>query len=70
MAGLRGISDDALEALAALMAPGEIVGIFSPEPITEARALAVITHKLIHQMTYEGHNSSPYSRAPNRAYTG
>ncbi len=58
MAGLRESSDRALGALAALMGPGDIVGVFGPEPITEARGLVVVAHKSIQQMTYEGYEGS------------
>ena len=38
--GLREISDSALEALAALVPPGAIVGVFGPEPLTKSRAFS------------------------------
>jgi predicted GNAT family acetyltransferase len=58
MAGVREISGSALDALAALMAPADVVGVFGPKPIMEAAPLAVIAHKSIQQMTYEGQEGS------------
>ena len=65
MAGVREISDASLNALAALMTPGDVVGLFGPEPVLEAPVLEagdllVIAHKHIEQMTCDRQDNSPH----------
>ena len=45
MAGVREISNASLNALAALMP--DVVGLFGPEPVSEAGDLLVVAHKHI-----------------------
>ncbi len=59
MAGVREISNDCLDALAALMSPGDVVGLFGVEPVSEAGDLRVVAHKHIDQMTCDRQDSSP-----------
>jgi ribosomal protein S18 acetylase RimI-like enzyme len=54
MAGLREVSPACLDALAALMKPGDVVGLFAAEPVRANGDLDVVAHKLIEQMVYEG----------------
>jgi predicted GNAT family acetyltransferase len=61
MAGVREISDASLNALAALMTPGDVVGLFGPEPVWEAGDLLVIAHKHIEQMTCDRQDNSPHT---------
>jgi predicted GNAT family acetyltransferase len=61
MAGLREISDAALNALAALMDPGDVVGLFGQEPVSEAQGLLVVGQKHIAQMTCDRQDNSPYT---------
>ncbi len=59
MAGVREVSAACLEALAALMAPGDVVGLFDAIPISPGRDLAVLMHKAIEQMVYVGSEIAP-----------
>ena len=59
MAAVRELSDDGFAALHALMQPGDIVGLFAPEPVAAVRGLTVIVHKTIEQMVYEGPQAVP-----------
>jgi predicted GNAT family acetyltransferase len=61
MAGLREISDAALNALASLMDPGDVVGLFGQEPVSEAQGLLVVGQKHIAQMTCDRPDDSPYT---------
>ena len=61
MAGLCEISDASLNALAALMSPGDVVGLFGLEPVSEAGDLLVVAHKHIEQMTCDRQDNSPYT---------
>jgi ribosomal protein S18 acetylase RimI-like enzyme len=54
MAGIREVSPACLDALAALMKPGDVVGLFGAEPVPANGDLDVVAHKLIEQMVYEG----------------
>jgi predicted GNAT family acetyltransferase len=58
MAGVREISNASLNALAALMRPGDVVGLFGPEPVSEAGDLLVVSHKHI-QMICDRQDNSP-----------
>ena len=60
MAGLCEVSDASLNALAALMTPGDVVGLFGPEPVLEAGDLLVMAHKHIEQMTCDRQDNSPH----------
>jgi len=44
MAVVREISNASLNALAALMSPGDVVGLFGPEPVSKAGDLLVVAH--------------------------
>ncbi len=59
MAAIREISDTCLQALTALMNPGDVVGLFSAEPVSGGRELAVIDRKAVEQMVYEGNTPTP-----------
>jgi predicted GNAT family acetyltransferase len=59
MAGVREISDASLNALAALMSPGDVVGLFGPEPVSETGDLLVAAHKHIDQMIFDRQDDSP-----------
>jgi predicted GNAT family acetyltransferase len=61
MAGLREISDASLHALAALMDPGDVVGLFGQEPVSEAQGLLVVGHKHVEQMTCDRQDDSPHT---------
>jgi predicted GNAT family acetyltransferase len=61
MAGVREMSNASLNALAALMSPGDVVGLFGPEPVSEAGDLLVVTHKQIDQMTCDRQHDSPHT---------
>jgi hypothetical protein len=61
MAGVREISNASLNALAALMSPGDVVGLFGPEPVSEASDLLVVAHKHIDQMTCDWLDNSPHT---------
>jgi predicted GNAT family acetyltransferase len=53
MCSVREVSDECLQALAALMAPGDIVGLFSAEPVAPGGGLAVLAQKFVEQMVYQ-----------------
>ncbi|MGC1349441.1 MAG: GNAT family N-acetyltransferase [Xanthobacteraceae bacterium] len=55
MAGVREISNASLNALAALI----VVGLFGPEPVSEAGDLLVVSHKHIDQMICDRQDNSP-----------
>jgi ribosomal protein S18 acetylase RimI-like enzyme len=59
MAAIREISDACLQALTALMNPGGVVGLFSAQPVSDGRELAVIDRKVVEQMVYEGNTPKP-----------
>ena len=61
MAGVREISDASLHALAALMSPGDVVGLFGLEPVPEAGDLLVVTHKHVDQMICDRQDNSPHT---------
>jgi hypothetical protein len=61
MAGVREISKASLNALAALMSPGDVVGLFGPEPVSEVGDLLVVAHKHIDQMICDRHDDSPHT---------
>ena len=54
LCSVREVSDAGLQALAALMAPGDIVGLFSAEPAAAGSGLAVLAQKFVEQMVYQG----------------
>ena len=54
MAAVRDVSQDpCLQSLTKLLAPGDVVGLFSTEQVPADRNLAVIAQKVIDQMVYE-----------------
>ena len=59
MAGIRHVSPACLDALAALMKPDNVVGLFSAEPVRANGDLVVVAHKMIDQMIYEGREILP-----------
>jgi predicted GNAT family acetyltransferase len=61
MAGVREISAASLNALAALMSPGDVVGLFGPEPASETGDLLVVAHKHIDQMILDRQDDSPHT---------
>jgi predicted GNAT family acetyltransferase len=60
MAAVRDVSEDAcLQSLAKLLAPGDVVGLFSTEPVSAVRNLAVIAQMVVDQMVYERGEAAP-----------
>jgi ribosomal protein S18 acetylase RimI-like enzyme len=60
MVGIREVSAACLDALAALMRPGDdIVGLFGVEPVPASGDLVVVDNMMIEQMIYEGHEVLP-----------
>ena len=60
MVGIREVSPACLDALAALMRPGDdIVGLFGAEPIPASGNLVVVDNMMIEQMIYEGREILP-----------
>ena len=59
MAGIRDVSPACLDALAALMKPDNVVGLFSAEPVPANGDLVVVGHKMIEQMIYQGREILP-----------
>jgi predicted GNAT family acetyltransferase len=57
------VSDASLRDLASLLAPGEVVGLFSAEPVAATRDLTVIAHKVVDQMVYGGSEAAPAAGA-------
>jgi predicted GNAT family acetyltransferase len=53
MCSVREVSEACLQALAALMAPSDIVGLFSAEPVAAGGGLVVLAQKFVEQMVYE-----------------
>jgi len=47
MAAIREVSDTCLQAMAALMSPGEIVGLFDAEAVFAEGELVAIAHKTV-----------------------
>jgi hypothetical protein len=60
MVGIREVSAACLDALAALMRPGDdIVGLFGVEPVPASDDLVVVDNMMIEQMIYEGREVLP-----------
>ncbi len=59
MSAVREVSDASIRDLAGLLAPGDIVGLFSAEPVAATRDLTVMLHKFVDQMVYEGSEAAP-----------
>jgi ribosomal protein S18 acetylase RimI-like enzyme len=59
MAGIREVSPACLDALAALMKPDNVVGLFSAEAVPANGNLVVVEHKMIEQMIHEGSGILP-----------
>jgi ribosomal protein S18 acetylase RimI-like enzyme len=53
MAAVREVSDACLEALVSIMKPGDVVGLFNPEPVAAGRHLTAIMQKTVDQMVFE-----------------
>ena len=64
MAGLRDVSPACLEALAALMKPGDIVGLFGAAPVPASGDLVVAAHMTIEQMICERSVTAPVTGEP------
>jgi predicted GNAT family acetyltransferase len=54
LAALADNSETSLHALAALMHPGDIVGLFSAAPVSDGGGLHALEHKVVEQMVFEG----------------
>ena len=54
MAAVRDVSNDCLHALQAIMKPGDIVGLFSAEPVAATEGLKAVANMTVEQMVYEG----------------
>jgi len=52
LAAIREISDACLSSLHDLMQPGDVVGLFSPDPVLSRQGLNAITQKTVEQMVY------------------
>ncbi len=63
MCSVRDVSDACLQALATLMAPGDIVGLFSAEPVAAGDGLIVLAQKFVDQMVYERGEALPAADA-------
>ena len=62
MAAVRDVSEEpCLQSLTKLLAPGDVVGLFSTEPVHADRNLAVIAQKFVDQMVYERDETAPSS---------
>ena len=62
MAAVRRVSEDpCLQSLTKLLAPGDVVGLFSTEQVPADRNLAVIAQKVVDQMVYERGEAAPIS---------
>ena len=59
MSAVREVSEGSLQDLAGLLPPGDIVGVFSAEPVGSTRDLSVIIHKFVDQMVYEASEGTP-----------
>lgn len=59
MSAVREVSDASLRDLAGLLPPGDIVGVFSAEPVGSTRDLCVVMHKFVDQMVYEASEGTP-----------
>lgn len=66
MAGVRDVSDSCLQALAALMRPGDVVGLFGAEPVTAGGDLAVVDIKTVEQLVYLRRVAPPAAGEPAR----
>jgi GNAT superfamily N-acetyltransferase len=53
MAAIREVSHACLQALAELMKPSDVVGLFGARPVPASRALVFIAHKMVEQMVYD-----------------
>jgi predicted GNAT family acetyltransferase len=52
LASIRDISDACLSSLHDLMRPGDVVGLFSPEPVASRQGLTALVQKTVEQMVY------------------
>jgi ribosomal protein S18 acetylase RimI-like enzyme len=57
MAAVRDVSDACQQALASLMAPGDLVGLFGAKPAPANGDLIVIAQKTVEQMVYESRDA-------------
>jgi GNAT superfamily N-acetyltransferase len=60
MAAIREVSDTCLRAMAALMSPGEVVGLFDAEAVSVGGKLVAIAHKTVEQMVNEQGRAAPF----------
>ena len=63
MAAIREVSDSCLQALIALMIPGDVVGLFTSKPISAIRDLVVVADKMVEKMVYDGNRAAPITDA-------
>jgi len=54
MAAVSEVSDRSLQALRALMQPGDVVGLFGVDPVAGTEVLDMIDNKPLAQMVYDG----------------
>jgi predicted GNAT family acetyltransferase len=59
MAAIREVSDACLQALASLMAPGDIVGLFGAQPVPASGNLVAMAQMPVEQMVYEPREAAP-----------
>jgi ribosomal protein S18 acetylase RimI-like enzyme len=53
MAAVREVSDACLQALVSIMQPGDVVGLFNPEPVASGGHLVAVMQKTVDQMVFE-----------------
>ena len=70
MAAIREVSDTCLQAMAALMSPGEVVGLFDAEAVSAGGELVAIAHKTVEQMVNEQGRAAPFCEEYVRSYSG
>jgi predicted GNAT family acetyltransferase len=63
MCSVAEINDACMDALTALMAPGDIVGLFNAEPVAARPGLTTVVVKFVHQMVYDRDNAEPAAGA-------
>jgi ribosomal protein S18 acetylase RimI-like enzyme len=62
MAAVRDISDPCLRALSELLAPDDVIGLFSTELVSGGKYLEVVAQKTVEQMVYEREEALPGCR--------
>ncbi len=64
MAAVRDVSDACLQALASLMAPGDLVGLFNAKPVPASGDLDVIAQKTVEQMVCKSRDPAGITGEP------